>query len=358
VNLDERLDQLDVAIAQSDRTAAIEHARASLAAAFEDGVHGWTRPWLPRELDDRQRRILRALVAIASLPRHGDDPVFPLDVTEACAVGVFDNTPAVQRLAGDVHGPLDREIVLSGRPMPMWFAIHEVVGARAPMDALREAFESIAAIEGIAIIEDAIAGPFALHHSRERRDYPGPAAYELENAYASRFIGVLASLLGEMGPIGVAHARTMIEPQRDIIPSLIAAWVLGVDALANSEEPPGELERLVHASRVGPERYHQALHAVLRMLPSERRTALLDDERLYASHPSRPWQNRDGWRYLDLLEPAARVEKILDAWRAWKRHRTNHVNVADEAFPFDRAIEILEDCEDAGAAALAELRGS
>ena len=383
LTVDEMLDEAESANTRNDWTSAREYAVKAFGRSFADGMHGVARPWVPRELDDRQRRILRFLAAISPHHEGTPEPQFPMDSATADAAGIPDDVVAVKRLIGDARGPLDREIEGS----PAWFAIDQVVGERASLDGLRAAFASIAAGERVAMLEDAISGPFQLYHCRQPMSFSDATHYQRANDYTSRFIIVIAALLGDAELVGHAYARTMADeevaqPHPRAMRCLIAAIALAARARANGEEPPAIVDRLVLTEQAPVATHRIAIRAVLDLLAPERQRRLLGDLPLYSywAHrdprgEARRWQNERGWDLLDLLEPAACAAKIRTAWREWQRHRAAGDDVtaqpvvgtssstmernpgAEHEFPRDRAIELLVACGDLDRELLDELRG-
>lgn len=384
LTVEEMLDEADAAKARGDETSAHEYAVKTCMRRFRDPVHGVKRPWVPRELDETQRRILRFLISISHQYEGATEPQFPMDSTTAYSSGLPLVVDAVKRLVGDATGPLDREIAGS----PAWFAIGEVVGERASLESLRAAFSTIAPAERVEMIEDAMSGPFTLHANREPIDFANPAHYERDKDYTSRFILAMAALLGDAELVGHAYARRIAEEQVTqqyprSMRCLIAAIALATHARANGEEPPAIIDRLVLTDQAPASTYRGAIRAALDLLAPERRVRLLGDLPLYTYWSYRDprgevrrWHNERGWDMLDFLEPAACAAKVGAAWTEWLRHRgagddahaqpvsgtssstMNQDPGADQEFPRARAIELLTACGDAGRELLDQLTRS
>ncbi|MGE0403537.1 MAG: hypothetical protein AB7T06_42925 [Kofleriaceae bacterium] len=389
---DEMLDEADAARARGDWQSGRDYAAKVLVRLFRDGVHSETRLWLPSELDDRRRRALRFLVEISPTHPGASGPQFPMDVLTAHGAGITTSVAAAKHLLGDATGPLDREVrcpsILDGNAVPAWFAIDQVVGDRAPLAELRAAFTAIAPATRVEMIEEALSGPFALWHSRSPMDFANEADYARAKDHTSRFIIAIAALLGETGLVGVAHARALAEQQvarerAQSIQCLVAAIVLASAANGDGAEPPAIIDRLVLTDQAPAGTYRIAIRAALDLLSPERRRRLLGDLPLYSywAHRDprgevRRWYNERGWDLLDLHEPTACVAKIDAAWREWQRHRaagddpraepvrghsTHSLESkpgADQDFPFDRAIAILERCGDPARSLREELQAN
>lgn len=384
LSVDDLLDEADAAKARGDLTSAHSYAVRAFGRMFFDGVHGVTRLWVPDELDDRQRRVLRFLVTIAHRA-EGIATGLPMDSIEVHAGGLVTNAVAAQRLVGDAKGPLDRALDHGGRRVPAWFAIDEVVGQRASRESVRAAFGAITPAERLEMIEDAMSGPFALSHSRAPMDFADPGSYDRANDYASEFIMVMAALLGDCALAGLGAAREMAEEQANAdrpraMRCLVAAIVLAAEARASGVEAPGVIDRLVLTDQAPVATYRKAIRATLELLPPDRQRQILGAPSLYAyqAHVDprgqvRRWVNGRGWDLVDLLAPAECIAAIGAAWREWQRHRAagddptaepvsgtttssiERAPGADEEFPFDKAREILARHGEVAASLRAEL---
>jgi hypothetical protein len=384
LGVDEMLDEADAAHARGDWTSARDYATKAFLRELRDGIHGVTRWWVPRELDERKRRVLRFLVAISRQHEGAPAPQFPMDSLTAYSAGVPLAVAAVKRLAGDASGPLDREIA----GVPAWFAIAEVVGERASLADLRAAFDAIAPAERVQMIDDAMTGPFQLWHDRAPMDFASSAHYEREKDYTSRFILAAAALLVDTGLVGDAYARRIadeqvaLERQRSMY-CLVAAITLATLANQRGEEPPAIVDRLVLTDQAPAGTYRVAIRAALDLLAPERRRRLLGELPLYSywAHRDprgevRRWTNERGWDLVDLMEPAACVAAIEAAWCEWQRHRAagddataepvrGHTTSSserkpgvDQEFPVERAIAVLAALGDIGSALRDQLTAS
>ncbi|MFN0247676.1 MAG: hypothetical protein ACKV2T_12390 [Kofleriaceae bacterium] len=376
LGVDEMLDEADAGHARGDWTSARDYAVMAFVRELRDGVHGVTRWWMPRELDERKRRVLRFLVAISQQHEDQPAPQFPMDSPTAASAGVPIAVEGVKRLAGDARGPLDREIacpsILDGREVPAWFAFAEVVGERAPLAELRTAFDAIAPAERVQMIDDAMTGPFQLWHDRAPMNFADQADYVREKDYTSRFILACAALLADAELVGDAYARRVADEQLAVqrqrsMYCLVAAIALASRAKQRAEEPPAIVDRLVLTDQAPAGTYRIAIRAALDLLAPERRRRLLGELPLYSywAHRDprgevRRWHNERGWELVDLMEPTTCVATIEAAWREWHRHRaagddanaepvgghTTSSNErkpsADQEFPLERASAILD----------------
>ena len=391
LTIDELLAEYDAAVARGDTKSAHDYAKRALWGAFRDGAHGPERPWIPSELDDRQRRILRALVAIAAPSQGFVEAQLPLSIDDAYAVGLISPTVrAANRLAGEDAGPLDRELELPGGPRPAWFAIGEVVDERLPLAALRAALAELAPADRIAMVEDALAGPYLLNLARSRSARGFDArAFLVANHRTSAFLLVLAALVEDCALVGHGFATALAEAQRplgkkrDAMRGVLAAIVLAREATARGAEPAAELDALLLPDQAPATTYVRALREVFSHLPPARHARILADLPLFTYRAYRDprgevrrWSNGRRWALLDLMPPAAVATEILAALREWERHRaagddphaepvggtttTSHQQKPppDEDFPRARALELLEACGDAGLEALAAIRAS
>jgi hypothetical protein len=310
---------------------------------------------LPQEIDDKRRQVLEALINTS----------LRLEVQN---VGLPSNYEAVQRLLGKHVGPVDRLLLIDGKLWPAWWIIHAVLMKRILPHALQNSLAALSVNEQIEVIEDAVSGPYELHDMRQT----GWPDYEAEKEYGSRFILLIADLLGALGQAGLdwagstAAAQLPLGERRNVIRSTVAAIVLARNAAASGQEPAPVIDQLVRLDQAPAGTYRQALREAFRHLPPERCIQLLAETALYkyAAYRDprgevRRWENEAGWDFLEFAPTDHAVTQIVAALREWERHQAAgddpnatpvsgfnshpyaHQPPSDEPFPRDRAIQIL-----------------
>lgn len=375
LTVDDLLDECDGAIARSDTASAQDYATKALWLGFRDAKHGPDRPWLTAELDARQKRTLRTLIALA--PDMSDSafptPVLPLSDEDAHAVGLpGSRVAAVARLLGDETGASERLVDIAGERWPVWLAIDTVAEGRLANRVLLAALADVPASEQIATLTDALDGPYSLSHSRRPWDYSNADAYERANDRASAFILTMAELVEGCSQAGLEFAQGLVDAQvplgrnRDAIRALIGAIVLARAASRHGGELRDVCDALVVPLQAPASTYVAALRELFAHLSPARRERLLEELHLYTYQAYRDprgevrrWTNGRRWALLDLLPEETRVTEVLAALREWERHRGAgddalaeplggittssqcHQPRPDEPFPRDQAIELL-----------------
>jgi hypothetical protein len=233
----------------------------------------------------------------------------------------------------------------------------------------------------VAVVEDALGRAYALGY-RHLTDADGDVDYDARNDHTSRFLLLLADVLGGAGATGLAEAGRIAAEmvgaemvgaggRRDPDRATLAAVVL---ARAGALTP--EFDALVALDQPPAGTYRLALREVFGHLPRQRRLDLLDEPQLYEytvyrdpRGEVRRWSNGTGWQWIDLMAPEDAAPLVVAAIREWERHRaagddreaepvggsvTSSIaqRSEDEPFPRDRAIEALGR---AGAAAVAAI---
>jgi hypothetical protein len=379
------LDEADAAQARGDAESARDYALRAFARTFGDATHGPLRAWVPRELGDQHRRTLRTLISLAAPANGIIPPMLPMDRDTAFGCGLPSSTvAAARRLLGEERGALDTEVTVDGAAWPAWFVLARVLDAQLPRTALATALAPLGPAERVALVQDALDGPYELRVARTPFDFGDPAAYERANDRASAFILVLADILGGTELVGLTFARALAEKQaslgqkRNAVEAVLAALVLAREAATRGAELPDELDGLLLPDQAPATTYHLALRDVFALLPAPRRTRLLSALRLYEywAHKDprgevRRWKNGSRWKLIDLLAPATRAEEVIGALREWERHRAagddphatplagttsstqQRQPSADEDFPRDQAIAVLAATGPAGRAVIA-----
>lgn len=386
LTVDDLLDECDGAIARSDHASAQDYATKALWLGFRDAKHGPDRPWLTAELDSRQERTLRTLIALA--PDMSDSafptPVLPLSDEDAYAVGLpSSRVAAVARLLGDETGASERLVDIAGERWPVWLAIDTVAEGRLANSVLLAALADVLAPERIAMLTDALDGPYSLSYSRRPWDYSNDDAYERANDRASAFILSMAELVEGCSQAGLEFAQGLVDTQvplgrnRDATRALIGALVLARAASRHGGELRDACDALVVPLQAPASTYVAALRELFAHLSPARRERLLDELHLYTYQAYRDprgevrrWTNGRRWALLDLLPEETRVTEVLAALREWERHRgagddaraeplggittsSQHRQPRpDEPFPRERAIELLAGCGARGRAAI------
>lgn len=386
MTVDDLLDECDGAIARSDTASAQDYATKALWLGFRDATHGPDRPWLTAELDSRQKRTLRALIALA--PDMSDSafptPVLPLADEDAHAVGLpGSRVAAIARLLGDETGASERLVDIAGERWPVWLAIDTVAEGRLRNRVLLAALADVPASEQIAILTDALDGPYSLSYSRRPWDYSNDDAYELANDRASALILTMAELVEGCSQAGLDFAQGLVDTQvplgrnRDAIRALIGALVLARAAAKRGTELAEPYDALVVPLQPPASTYVAALRELFAHLSPSRCARLLQELHLYTYQSYRDprgevrrWTNGRRWALLDLLPEETRVAEVLAALREWERHRgagddaraeplggitsssQRHQPRPDEPFPRERAIELLAGTGSLGRAAI------
>jgi hypothetical protein len=323
-SLDEVLADLEAATAANDPEARGASAGKAFGMLFRDGEHDYDHPWLPAELDAPRRTVLAYFVE-TTLPKDGQKSCSLPYWDEAGAIGLFGDRDATRRVLGDLAGAADRDV--GGRPA--WAAIYAVLVGVTPEAELHAALAAIPADERVAIVDDAVRGPFRLHYPRRPTDYGVPGGPEKTNDYTSRAILLLADVLVAAGAPGAAWARAMAEEQRPLgkkrnaVLAVLAALVIA----RSGGLAPGD-DVLLAIDQAPATTYRKALAAVIRELPLPRVLALVGEKPLwgYTAYQDprgevRRWRRGDGWDYLDLLPPAFAAERVRAAIAEWERHR-------------------------------------
>ena len=292
------------------------------------------------------------------------------------ALGLPSGVRDVRRLLGLDRGPLDGTVEVDGHDRPLWAVLHDLLWwAEGDERAARlAALDALDASTRIAVVNDALDRAFALGH-RHITDAEGDFDYRAQNDHTSRYLILLAGILGDAGADGLAEARRiavgLAEARRDVDRATLAALVL-----ARAGELTPELDPLIALDQPPAGTYRLALREVFGHLSAERRLALVGEPRLfeYTAYRDprgevRRWSNGTGWQWIDLVVPEDAAPLVIAAIREWERHRaagttgsaepvagsvTSSIEQRseDEPFPRDRAIEALGL---AGAAAVAAI---
>lgn len=350
---DDLLAEADAARSRGDTTSACDYGTKAFIRAFHDGTHGIERRWRATELDDRQREILRFLIAIA--PTEW----LPMNGTTCVEAGVSWSLDVVRRLIGDRHGPADAVIDV----------LDAVLYKLEPEAALDAAFAAIPPADRAAVIDELLRGPYRPWYRRGFRQFTDPAAHRDNSDFTSRFILLIAPHLGELAARRLADEQLVenVSGRRDGLRSTLATLVLARAAVARGDVVPEALDVLVALDRPPISTHRLALREVYALLPIARRQHLLGDAPLYTyisyrdpRGEVRRWSNGRGWDVIDLLPAADIVAKITAAHHEWDRHRNagddSHAEPVsgsrttsleskpppDDEFPHARARELLD----------------
>ncbi len=382
---DELWTLIDAALAGDAGEDAARAAPRLFNRVFRDDVHGRARPWLPDELDEPRRKLLRYFLAVTE--RRPAPQVSLLPFWEgANDVGLFSNADDIERLLGDTPGPLDQRLALGGVERPVWAWIIAANARLAEADGLVEAVQALPAEERLALAADVLGNGFRLTTPRWHTEYgaepghpEGPAA---SNDYTSRALLLVADLIGDGDEVErwareIADAEGAKGAKRNARHGLIAARVLARAATARGEVLDPARDALLAFDQAPATTYLLALRALLRTLPGERAAALLANRPMFQYQgyvdprgEVRRWHNGPGWEVADLAPREVTVRLVLDAIREWQRHRgagddrratpvlgtstssSESQPGPDQDFPRARAIELLAGAGDAAIEAI------
>jgi HEAT repeat protein len=356
----EHLADLEDARAAGDLDRAFVAARSAFWALFDDDAHGPRRLWLPEEIDGPRRAVLGHLVETAAteVMPHWD---------HADALGLPGGVRDTRRLLGLERGPLDGTVEVDGHHRPLWAVLHDLLWwAEGDERAARlDALAGLDAPTRVAAVDDALSRAYGLWH-RPFDDEHGSIDYDARNDHTSRYLMLLADMLGEAGPDGLAQARRIAAQmvpaggRREADRATLAALVL-----ARAGELTPEFDPLIALDQPPAGTYRLALREVFGHLPRERRLALVGEPRLYEYTAYRDprgevrrWQNGTGWQWIDLIAPEDAAPLVIAAIREWERHRAAGDDRAaepvggsvtssiahrseDDPFPRKQAVEAL-----------------
>ncbi len=375
-------DELWASVGGADPDVAMRAAGKLFGSLFFDDVHGPERPWIPAELDEPRRKLLRFYVDITKDQEHGFTLVPFWEV--ACDAGLYSAKPSIARLIGDSPGPLDRELTIGGdtRPIAAWL-IAATCGKVAPADVVAAA-AAWPLEDRTAVVDDAFAYGYAVTAPRWHTAYgegdDHPHSPDRHNDYTSRALLLLADLVDGAVAWARAHADAQIAKadKRDARVGVVAALVL---ARAGSADPA--IDALCRFDQAPATTYRQALRVLLGQLPADRVEQIVLTQPLYgyqayvdARGEVRRWVACGGWQVIDCAPPAVIVREVLAAARDYQRHRTagddraatpvigtTTTNIEakpgpDGVFPWERAEALLRGCGELAADALAELSRS
>lgn len=317
---------------------------------------------LPGDLDDAQREVLRYFADNCTKQLIGYDYM--------TARGLPRYLDELRRFLGiNPAGPLDAEVRVEARTLPIWYALHGALVGTVSRAAVVDAWAQLPAAEALAAATDALDGPYRPAVPRRYHDFTAEG-YRYENDYYSAFIELVADALLRVDG-GEAWARELADrllplERRPAVSALVAATILLETARRRRRPPAEDLDALIRLDGPPASSYRQALHRALALLPVARRTALMSCLSLgnYTVHqdPSgqvKQWREGNAWDLFDLMEPRAGAQAIIDAANEYDRHQgavvgdpeasatssvTSSIRLrhpADEPFPHERAIELL-----------------
>ena len=358
---DELLQQMDdTSLPQEKRDEVAKKCMYRMLRADRDRLHDLV---LPEELNANQLRLLEWYAGFAE-PRSYDYGFFERQ-------GLPDTFYQLWRFVGVEDGGCEQRLAMGGREVPAWYAIYGVLRDQLDRGELLEAAAAMEVSDLLVLVSDALAGPWRLNIPRGGTPYGNPEAMEAFDRHTDKFVELMADLAEVAGEKAEQWATDLAEEQlglgkkRKGFSSAIAAIVLARTAKRRDETLAARWDALLTLDLTPANTPLGGLALALELLPKDRRHQLLAERPLfsYATHTDPTgtryrWMNKDGWRFLSLLEGSAAAQRVIDALLEHDRHKAGKGNweehaaggvkstikerpQPDQPFLEDRAIDVL-----------------